>query len=66
MNLIINNFNSTGITKIGDLEILRKIVFVLPQNSYASIITILHNIEDLSTMTLGFVISKLVVVYEIS
>ena len=39
---------------------MRKIISVLPQKKYASIITILHNMEDLSTMTLGIVIGKIV------
>jgi hypothetical protein len=33
---------------------------VLPQEKYASIITILHNLEDLSNMTLAIVIGKIV------
>jgi pyruvoyl-dependent arginine decarboxylase (PvlArgDC) len=33
---------------------------VLPQKKYASIITILHNMKDLSTMTPGIVIGKIV------
>jgi hypothetical protein len=39
---------------------VRKIISVLPQKKYASIITILHNMEDLSTMTLAIVIGKIV------
>jgi hypothetical protein len=38
---------------------------VVPQNKYAIITTIVHNMEHLSTMTLGIVIGKLVT-YEIS
>ena len=38
---------------------------MLPQKKYASIITILHNMEDLSTMTLAIVIDK-IVAFEIS
>jgi hypothetical protein len=51
LNLIINELNSIGINKLGDVDIVRKIISLLPQQRYGSIITILHNMEDLSTMT---------------
>jgi hypothetical protein len=51
LNLIINELNSIGINKLGDADIVRKIISLLPQQRYESIITILHNMEDLSTMT---------------
>jgi DNA replication protein DnaC len=51
LNLIINELNSIGINKLGDADIVRKIISLLPQQRYVSIITILHNMEDLSTMT---------------
>ena len=51
LNLIINELHLIGLTKLDDADIVRKIIFVLPQKKYASIITILHNLEDLSTMT---------------
>jgi hypothetical protein len=60
LNLIINELNSIGLTKLGDADIVRKIIYVLPHNKYASIITILHNMEDLSNMTPAIVIGKLV------
>ena len=60
LNLIINEIHSIGLTKLDDADIVRKIIFVLSQKKYASIITILHNMEDLSNMTLGIVIGKLV------
>jgi hypothetical protein len=59
LNLIINELNSIGINKIGDADIVRKIISLLPQQRYGSIITILHNMEDLSTMTLTIVIRKI-------
>jgi hypothetical protein len=59
LNLIINELNSIGINKLGDADIVRKIISLLPQQRYGSIITILHNIEDLSTMTLTIVIGKI-------
>jgi DNA replication protein DnaC len=51
LNLIINELNSIGLTKLGDADIVRKIISVLPHSKYGSIITILHNMEDLSNMT---------------
>ena len=60
LNLIINKLHSIGLTKLDDADIVRKIISMLPQKKYASIITILHNMEDLSTMTPTIVISKIV------
>ena len=65
LNLIINELNSIGLTKLGDADIMTKIISVLPQKKYSSIITILHNMEDLSTMTPAIVIGK-IVVFEMS
>jgi hypothetical protein len=59
LNLIINELNSIIINKLGDAEIVRKIISLLPQQRYGSIITILHNMEDLSTMTTTIVIGKI-------
>jgi hypothetical protein len=39
---------------------VRKIISLLPQQRYGSIITILHNMEHLSTMTPTIVIGKIV------
>jgi hypothetical protein len=60
LNLIFNELNSIGIDKLGDADIVRKIISLLPQKRYGSIITILHNMEDLSTMTPTIVIGKIV------
>jgi hypothetical protein len=65
LNLIINELNSIGINKIGDTDIVRKIISLLPQQRYGSIITILHNMEDLSQMTPTIVIGK-IAAFEIS
>jgi hypothetical protein len=59
LNLIINELNSIGINKIGDANIVRNIISLLLQQRYGSIITILHNMEDFSTMTLTIVIRKI-------
>ena len=60
LNLIINELHSIGLTRLNDVDIVRKIISMLPQKKYASIITILHNMEDLSTMTPAIVIGKIV------
>jgi hypothetical protein len=65
LNLIINKLNSIGINKLGDVNIVRNIIFLLPQQRYGSIISILHNMEDLSTMTPTIVIGK-IAAFEIS
>jgi hypothetical protein len=59
LNLIINELNSIGINKLGDADIVRKIISLIPQQRYGSIITILHNMEGLSTMTPTIVIGKI-------
>jgi hypothetical protein len=51
LNLVINELNSIGINKLGNADTMRKIISLLPQQRYGSIITILHNLEDLSQMT---------------
>jgi hypothetical protein len=58
LNLTINELNSIGISKLGDADIVRKIISVLPQHKYGSIITIIYNMEDLSTMTPTIMIGK--------
>ena len=65
LNLIINKLHSIGLLKLDDANIVRKIISVLPQKKYASIITILHNMEDFSNMTPSIAIGKLVA-FEIS
>jgi hypothetical protein len=60
LNLVINELDSIGINKLGDADIVRKIISLLPQQRYGIIITILHNLEDLSTMTPTLVIGKIV------
>ena len=65
LNLIINGLNSIGLTKLGGTDIVRKIILVQPHSKYTSIITILHNMEDLSTMTSAIAIGK-VVAFEMS
>jgi hypothetical protein len=60
LNVTINELNSIGINKLGYADIVRKIISLLPQQKYGSIIKILHNIEDLSQMTPTIVIGKIV------
>jgi hypothetical protein len=59
LNLIINEHNSIGINKLGDADSMRKIISLLQQQRYGSMIIILHNMEDLSTMTPAIVIGKI-------
>jgi hypothetical protein len=56
---VINELNSIGINKLGDADIMRKIISLLPQQRYGNIITILHNLEDLRQMTPTIVIGKI-------
>jgi hypothetical protein len=65
LNLIINELNSIGINKLGDADIVRKIISLLPQSKYGSIITILHNLKDLSQLTPTIVIGK-IMAFELS
>jgi hypothetical protein len=65
LNLIINELNSIGINKLGDVDIMRKMISLLPQQKYGSIITILHNKEDLSQMSPTIVIGK-IAAFEVS
>jgi hypothetical protein len=60
LNLAINELNSIGINKLDDADIVRKIISLPPQQKYGSIITILHNLEDLRKMTLTLLIRKIV------
>jgi hypothetical protein len=57
LNLIVNGLNAIGLTKVSDADVVRKIILVLllPDK-----ISILHNTEDLSTMTSSHIIGKIV------
>jgi hypothetical protein len=59
LNLVINELNSIGINKLVNADIVRKVISLLPQQRYGNIIIILHNLEDLSQMTLTIVIRKI-------
>jgi hypothetical protein len=65
LNLIINELNSIGINKLGDVDIVRNIISLLLQQKHGSINTIHHNMEDLSIMTPTIVIEK-IAVFEMS
>jgi hypothetical protein len=60
LNIVINEPSSIGINKLDDVDIVRKIISLLPPRKYGIIITILHNLEDLSKMTPALVIGKIV------
>jgi hypothetical protein len=59
LNLVINELNSIGINKLGDADIVRKIISLLLQQRYGSIVTLLRNLEDLSQMTPTIVVGKI-------
>jgi hypothetical protein len=59
LNLIINELKHIGINKLGDADIVRKIISLLPKQKYGSIILILHNMEDLSKMIQTILIAKI-------
>jgi hypothetical protein len=60
LNLISNDLNYIEINKPDVANIVMKIISLLPQRKYGSIIIILHNLEDLSQMILTLVIRKIV------
>jgi hypothetical protein len=60
LNLIINELNSFGINKLSDVDIVNKFISLLLQQNYGSIITVLHNMEYLSQMTMALLIDKIV------
>lgn len=60
LNIIANDLNTIGLIKVSDMDALQKIISVLPIDKSASIITILYNMGDLSTMTSSHVIGKIV------
>jgi hypothetical protein len=51
LNLIVHERNAISLIKVSDMDMVQKIISTLPHDKYTSIITILHNMEDLSTMT---------------
>jgi len=55
LNLIVNGLNAIGLTKVSDADVVRKIISVLPDK-----ISILHNMDDLSTITSSLIIGKIV------
>jgi hypothetical protein len=60
LNLIVNELNSIRINKLCDVEIVRNIISLLPQQQYRCTITILHNLEDLSQIIPTLLIDKIV------
>jgi hypothetical protein len=60
LNHNINELNSIRTNKLGDVNIARKIIPLLPQRKYGNIITILHNLEDFSQMFSTLVTGKIV------
>jgi hypothetical protein len=60
LNLIVNKLNSIGINKLVDTDMVKKIISLLLQQKYGGIITMLHNLEDLSQMTPMLLIENIV------
>lgn len=58
LDVIINELTFTCSPNLCDANIVRMIISVLPHDKYAWIITIFHNMEDLSIMTPTLIISK--------
>jgi hypothetical protein len=48
LNVIVNELNALGLTKVSNTDVVRKMISLLPHDKYASIITILHNPEEQS------------------
>jgi hypothetical protein len=44
-NHIVNELNSIGINNIGDPDVVRQIISLLPQHKYGSIIVVVHNMD---------------------
>jgi hypothetical protein len=59
LNLTINEINSIGINNLGDADIMRKIISLLPQQKYGSIITIFHTHGGLESNDPTIVIGKI-------
>jgi hypothetical protein len=60
LNQIANEFNAIGLTMVPDANVVRKIILLQPHDNYASSITILCNLENLTTMTPVLFIGKIV------
>ena len=59
LNIIVNEYNSIGDTKLTDANVTRKIIQVLPTNKYEVIITYLLINEESSKMTPTKIIGKI-------
>lgn len=59
--IIVNDLDSIGLIKLKDVDVMSKIILVLPSDKYALIIIIIHNMEYLRIKTLKPIIGKLVV-----
>jgi hypothetical protein len=58
LNVIVNELNEIGLTKLSDEDISRKIIQVLPKSRYSAIVNYFHLFEDLSKMKPTQVLSK--------
>jgi hypothetical protein len=60
LNVIVNELNEIGLTKLSDEDISRNIIQVLPKSVYSVIVTYFHLFEDLSKMKPTQVLSKII------
>jgi hypothetical protein len=44
----VSELNAIGLTKVSETDVVRKFILALSHDKYASIITILHNMEGLA------------------
>jgi hypothetical protein len=54
LNLIINELNSNGINKLGDADIVRKIISLLPQQRYGRRLSPCYHNKDMGASSLFF------------
>jgi hypothetical protein len=60
LNVIVNELNEIGLTKLSDEDISRKIIQVLPKDRYSAIVTYFHLFENLRKMKPTQVLSKII------
>lgn len=56
LNIIVNELNFIGLTKLDDADTLRKIISILSHAKLANIITMLENMENMSNLTSTIII----------
>ena len=59
LNVIVNELNALGMTKLSDMDVIRKILSVLPKDKYATIVTYLFMSKKLKEMKPVGVLNKI-------